>query len=73
MKWLFMSVHLILLHGPNNHHFEINADEISSIRAPQAAGHLPKGTHCLITMTNGKFNAVQETCEAVDRLIQQLK
>ena len=72
MKWLFMTLHLIVLHGPNNQYLEINVDKISSIRVPQASGHFPKGTHCLITMTNGNFNAVQETCGVVDQMIKQI-
>jgi hypothetical protein len=70
---LFLALNLIVVHGPNNQYLEINVDEISSIRTPQASGHFPRGTHCLITMTNGNFNAVQETCDAVDRLIKAVK
>ena len=75
MKWLFMALHLIVLHGPNNQFFEINVDEISSVRSPRldANRHFPHGTRCVITMTNGKFNAVAETCEMADQMIKQVK
>ena len=74
MKWLFMAIHLIAVHGPNGQYLEINVDEISSIRTPRATDrHFPKGTNCLITMTNGNFNAVMETCAVVDRLIGEVK
>jgi hypothetical protein len=71
-QWLFMAVHLIMVHGPDNQYFEINADQISSIRTPRSVdvGHFPKGTQCLITMTNGKLNAVVESCAMVDQLIK---
>ena len=71
---LFLALNLIVVHGPNNQYLEINIDEISSIRTPRIGDtHFPKGTHCIITMTNKNFNAVQETCDAVDRLIKAVK
>ena len=70
-----MALNLIILHGPNNQFLEINVDEISSIREPRAVSqrHFPKGIRCVITMTNGHFNAVTDTCEAVDKLIKGAK
>jgi hypothetical protein len=48
------------------HHIEINPAEISSVRQPaDVNGHWAKGTNCIIVMTNGRFNAVIETCETV--------
>jgi len=72
---LFMALNLIVLHGPNNQIVEINVDEISSIRTPRLISqrHFPKGIQCVITMTNGHFNAVVETCEAVDKLVKGAK
>ena len=72
---LFMALNLIILHGPNNQFLEINVDEFSSIREPRAVSqrHFPKGIRCVITMTNGHFNAVTDTCEAVDKLIKGAK
>jgi hypothetical protein len=64
-------LHLITLHGPGGQVIEINADEISSMREPQAPhkGHVHAATRCVITMTNGNFNAVRETCEQVDAIL----
>jgi hypothetical protein len=68
-----LALNLIVVHGPNNQYLEINIDKISSIRTPQPSAHFPRGTHCLITMTNGNFNAVMETCAMVDKLIKEVR
>jgi hypothetical protein len=62
---------LITLHGPNGQEIDINPHEVSSIRDPAAGteGHFPKGTRCLVTMTNSKVNAVIEDCMTVRFLI----
>jgi hypothetical protein len=69
---IFLVVIFLELHGPNGQVVEINPDEISSLRVPQAGSehHFAKGTHCLVQMTNGNINAVAETCQAI---LQTLK
>ena len=66
-------LHLIMLHGPGGQIIEINADEISSIRIPviskEKGGYHHQSVRCIITMTNGNFNAVTETCEQVDTIL----
>jgi uncharacterized protein YlzI (FlbEa/FlbD family) len=57
---------IVELHTPNGHAFDLNADEISSLRDPvDIPGHWARGTHCIVVMTNGRTNGVQETCDAV--------
>jgi hypothetical protein len=60
---------LILLHGPGGQEIEINPDEIVSLRVPQEDGHIPKGTHCIVNTSDGKFSTVVETCAKVHELI----
>jgi hypothetical protein len=60
---------LITLTGPDGQHVEINPAEIISIREPRGTDHFAKGTHCLITTTDGKYATVLETCERVIELI----
>jgi hypothetical protein len=69
---LMAGLSLIMLHGPGGQYLEINSEQISSVRIPRSNDHFPKGTRCILTMTNGKLNAVMETCEMVDQLIKQL-
>jgi hypothetical protein len=69
-------VALVGLHTPNGHVFEINPAEISSAREPLDLGrgrHWADGTHCVLVMTNGRFNAVAETCAEVESKMEQTK
>jgi hypothetical protein len=68
---LILALHLIVLHGPGGQIIEINPNEVSSVRAPQAVTrrHFAPGIRCVITMTNGNFNAVVEPCDQVDKLL----
>ena len=69
-------VALVGLHTPNGHVFEINPAEISSAREPRDVGggqHWANGTHCVLIMTNGRFNAVAETCVEVESMIEKTK
>lgn len=64
--------HFILVHGPDDQNIVVNVDEISSVRTPQKKtpqGHFPKGTQCIIAMSNGTFIFIQEVCQVVyDRI-----
>ena len=62
-----IALHLIILHGPDNQRIAINADEISSLRAPGTAegDNYAKNVKCVVIMTNGKFIAVIETCRDI--------
>ena len=70
---LLMAYSLIHLHGPGAQVIEVNPYEVSSLREPQenSDGHFAQGTRCLVTMSNGKINAVVEMCEDVARKIQE--
>jgi hypothetical protein len=71
---LLLVLRLVVLHGPTGQQeIDINPSEISSLREPREGsdGHFPRGTNCLITMTNGKINAVREDCATVRLMIEQ--
>ena len=62
------ALELLELHGPDGQTAWVNALEISSLRGPVAADvarHFPKGTGCVVVMTNGKFLAVTEPCQKI--------
>jgi len=62
---------LILLTGPTGEPIYLNPGEVSSLRSPGdvSGGHLAPGTACVVVMTNGKANAVRQTCGQVRELI----
>lgn len=63
---------LVDLHTPNGRLLAVNPAEVSSIREPADLTHTGRwaaGTHCVIVMTNGRFNAVAEDCLTVERAI----
>jgi len=64
----------IELHGPTGQSIHINAAEVSSLREPITANrHWAPAVHCVVVMTNGKVNAVAETCAAVAQKLGQAK
>lgn len=66
---LFVSpLELIEVHGPDGQVTWVNANEISSLRAPSSLDlkrYFPPGTHCVISTTNGKFVACIESCQDI--------
>jgi hypothetical protein len=73
---MFFLVAIFLeLHGPNGQTIDVNPDQITSLRMPQvsAGDHFPKGTHCILKMTNSSINAVVETCQAIRHMLQEAK
>jgi len=60
------ALHLIVLHDGEHHPLALNAEEISSLRAPgEGEGGYAQGIRCVVIMTNGKFFGVSETCQEV--------
>ena len=72
MTWLLAYVFLSL-HGPGGQEIDVNPLEITSVREPQegSEGHFPKGTRCILKMTNGTSNFVVESCPEVRRLVEE--
>jgi hypothetical protein len=64
----------IQLTTPNGHRLDMNPRGISSLRDPiDISSHWAKGTHCIVVMTNGRFNAVGDTCAKVRREIGDVR
>lgn len=69
---------LVVLHSVENHEVIINAAQVTSLR-PKLEDDDPnklftKGVACMISLTDGRYAAVIETCDAVQQLIDpQLK
>ena len=69
---LVIAAHFIMVHAPGGAAIEINPREMSSLRnRAEAEGHFHKDVECVITMSNGKFIAVTETCDQVVRMVEE--
>ena len=67
---IIVALVLIKLTDPSGNRIDINAAEVNSVRETLNEGHLAKGSHCLVVMGNGRFIAVQETCEQVRQALR---
>jgi len=67
----YVAVHLLKLTGLDGQIIEVNPEQIVSIRVPRDEGTLHSGIRCLIHTTDGKFIAVLETCEVIQKLLEQ--
>jgi len=67
-----VAILFIELHAPDGQKIDINPAEVNTVREPRegAEGHFAKGVKCLVTMTDGKFIAVIEPCDAVVRYLE---
>jgi hypothetical protein len=67
-------LHLIQLHGPDGQVIDINPSEVSSLREPRKTeDHFPKGTNCVVIMTNSRISLVVEDCEVIRSEIEGMK
>jgi uncharacterized protein YlzI (FlbEa/FlbD family) len=66
-------LHLIVLHGLDGHEVDINPNEITVMRGKEQGKHLPPTAGCAISMVDGKFVAVTETCNEVRQKIEELE
>jgi hypothetical protein len=60
---------LVALTGPTGQRIDVNPAEVTSVRDPTDVGktYVARGVHCMLGITNGRFIAVRETCDAVRR------
>ena len=57
---------MIILHGASGVEIDVNSQEITHLRRPEAGNHsFPANVHCMVNLADGKFVTVQETCEQV--------
>ena len=62
---LLIALDLLEVHGPDGQTAFLNSHEITALRAPTKSDmtrHFPKGSGCIVTLTDSKFVAVVETC-----------
>jgi uncharacterized protein YlzI (FlbEa/FlbD family) len=62
---------LITVHMIDGRVVQINPAEITSLTWPKDKNSaLVDGVHCVISLTDGKFLSVAETCDEVEKLIE---
>jgi hypothetical protein len=66
---------LIILHAPGGKEIEINPQMVTSMRRGEKDGsqHFTEDAHCLVSLADGKYVAVRETCNEVRSLVEQAK
>jgi uncharacterized protein YlzI (FlbEa/FlbD family) len=70
---IMATLYLIRLHSPDGHEIDINPREITVIREREHGKHFTPGVECAISMSDGKFVAVVETCDEVRAKIETLE
>lgn len=63
---------LVILHGPDGAEISINPVTVTTMRAARtdASKQSTKGVACIITLSDGKFVAVREDCDAASAILQ---
>jgi hypothetical protein len=67
---------LIVLHAPGtNKEIEVNPQMVTSMRRGEKDGssHFTEEAHCLVSLADGKYVAVKETCSEVRNLMEEVK
>lgn len=70
--WLIASTHWMLLHGVENQSYWVNIEQVTALRQPvpkDLERGFVRGVQCIVTMGDGKFVAVTESCNTVYQLI----
>lgn len=70
---IMATLYLIRLHGLDGQEIDINPREITVMRERGQGQHLTKDAECAISLSDGKFVAVKETCAEVRQKIEALE
>jgi len=66
---------LVIFTGLEGQPIKVNPEQVVSIRSPREStlrsGEIAPGVNCLIQTTDGKFIAVQEDCDTVQRRLMR--
>jgi hypothetical protein len=71
-KALLITLQLLVLHRADGGEVTINAEQITSLRAPAGSLHgLAPFAHCLVYLADGKLVGVLETCREVKARLEE--
>jgi uncharacterized protein YlzI (FlbEa/FlbD family) len=63
----------IVLHGLNGREIVLNPNGITVMRGREDGRHIAPGGECAISMSDGKFVTVTETCDEVRAKIEAME
>lgn len=63
---------LLLLHDPDGADIVVNSEQITTLRSPRGPENknLTQRARCAVSLTDGKFASVSETCDMVRKLME---
>lgn len=64
---------LLVLHSPDGYDVRVSPEQITSMHVSREQGNYPKTSRCLINLADGKHVAVKETCEEVQKILEERK
>jgi hypothetical protein len=66
-----VALHLIVLHSVDGREISVNPQLVTSLHAAKGANKLLVGeARCVVSLADGKFVSVIETCDVVRQLIE---
>jgi hypothetical protein len=71
--FVVLALHLVALTSASGEIIAVNPEQVVSVRREPVVrqGHLSQHAHCMLNMTDGKFVAVQESCDEVEQRLQK--
>lgn len=73
MNIVLAAAAMIILHVATGGEIDVNVESITNMRGPEGQANFVKGTNCLVSMSDGKYIAVRETCEQIRQIIGRQK
>jgi hypothetical protein len=65
--------HLLVLHNAEGREVLINPAAITSLRGRQGGDNFPPSVNCHIGLSDGKFQTVMESCDAVSKALEKVE
>ena len=66
---ILLAATLFMVHGLDGREVYVNSEQVISMAMPGDSKLFVEGVRCVITLTDGKFITVKETCSQVQALM----
>jgi hypothetical protein len=70
---MILAVLLVVLHTVDGREVGVNPPQVTSLRPAAEGKHFTRQAQCMISLSDGKFVAVVETCAAVRRKLESVQ